>query len=80
MHQNAADCSFRCVPRPSTFSVLPLEIAEPLRIFVGRAGEEVVEFSWSTLILDVLVEGVITLHEGRGMPCLGFHVVEWQGI
>ena len=55
-----------CHPRPNTFAVIPLKDTEPLRVYVGQYGPEVVEFAWTTLLMDVLVDGVVTLQDGHG--------------
>ncbi|CAE7488550.1 unnamed protein product [Symbiodinium pilosum] len=51
---------------PNTFAVIPLKDTEPLRVYVGQYGPEVVEFAWTTLLMDVLVDGVVTLQDGHG--------------
>ena len=59
----------RMALRPGTFAVRQLEIGQPLRVHVGMdgEGEEAAEFSWSLLILETLVQGVVTFWDDSGI-------------
>ncbi|CAE7461613.1 unnamed protein product [Symbiodinium sp. CCMP2592] len=61
-------------PVPGTFAVRQLEIGQPLRVHVGMdgEGEEAVEFSWSLLILETLVQGVVTFWDDSGVRFMDF--------
>ncbi|CAE7642800.1 unnamed protein product [Symbiodinium necroappetens] len=61
-------------PVPGTFAVRQLEIGQPLRIYVGMdgEGEEAAEFSWSLLILETLVQGVVTFWDDSGVRFTDF--------
>eukprot|EP00439_Symbiodinium_sp_Y106_P030278 s98_g3.t1 len=61
-------------PVPGTFAVRQLEIGQPLRVHVGMdgEGEEAAEFSWSLLILETLVQGVVTFWDDSGIRYMDF--------